>query len=317
MADDYIHVAVAVIVNDSQRVLIAKRADDVHQGGLWEFPGGKVEAEESVEQALLREIKEELNIVVREPEPLIKIKHHYNDKSVLLDVWRIKNYSGDPTGAEGQAIKWKSISELDAKEFPPANKTIINALQLADLYMITGEFDSNEDFKIKLKKSLSHGERIVQLRCKQMRDASCYLELANIAKSICNKFNAKLLLNTGVDNFNLTTADGLHLNSRLLFQYKNRPIADNKLLSISCHNEVEIKQARLLAADIILLSPVKATSSHPGVKAMGWQKFNTLLQTSECPVYALGGMRLADKERAKHAGAQGVAAITSLWHSAN
>ncbi|PTT03442.1 NUDIX domain-containing protein, partial [Pseudomonas sp. HMWF006] len=82
-----VHVAAAVIRDDSGKVLIARRADTQHQGGLWEFPGGKVEADESVETALARELHEELGIVVGAARPLIKVHHDYPDKQVLLDVW--------------------------------------------------------------------------------------------------------------------------------------------------------------------------------------------------------------------------------------
>ena len=313
MTGDFIHVAVAAIVNDKNQVLIAKRPDHVHQGGLWEFPGGKLEAEETVEQALAREIKEELDILIRDPEPLIKIEHHYADKSVVLDVWLIKDYLSEPVGKEGQPVKWKNISELNKADFPEANKTIIMALQLPDLYMITGKFNSNNDFKIKLKKSLLNGNRIVQLRCKDIQDPTRYLELAKIAKSICDEYDSRLLLNTTVDGFNQSDADGLHLSSRAIFEYKKRPIHNNKILSVSCHNKMEMKQAELLEADIILLSPVKETSSHPGVNGIGWERFSHLARKSSCPVYALGGMNISDRDISKKSGAQGVAAISSLW----
>lgn len=313
MASNFVHVAVAVIVNDLNQVLISKRPEHAHQGGLWEFPGGKIEADESVEQALVREINEELNIQIQHPRPLIKIEHHYSDKSVVLDVWLIKDFHGNPVGAEDQPIKWELISDLKAVDFPKANVAIINALQLPDLYMISGRFDSAEEFESILKKSLSQGDRIVQLRCKEIHDAEKYLQLAASAKIICEQYAAKLILNTSLDNFNQSLADGLHLNSQSLFIYKNRPIASDKWLSVSCHNEQEIKQAEKLKADIILLSPVNETTSHPGVKGIGWQKFSTMVRSCACPVYALGGMKISDREISRSAGAQGIAAISSLW----
>eukprot|EP01137_Pigoraptor_chileana_P016793 Opistho-2@73895 len=97
-----VHVAAAVIRDDSGKILIARRADTQHQGGLWEFPGGKVEADESVECALARELQEELGIVVGAARPLIKVRHDYPDKQVLLDVWEVSSFSGEPHGAEGQ-----------------------------------------------------------------------------------------------------------------------------------------------------------------------------------------------------------------------
>ena len=313
MTDNVVHVAVAAIVNDKNQVLIAKRPDHVHQGGLWEFPEGKLEEEETVKQALLREIKEELNISISSYEPLIQIKYDYKDKSVLLDVKLVREYSGDPVGVEGQPIKWKNISDLNQLAFPSANKNIISALQLPDSYMITGKFESKEDFQKILRASLSNGSRLVQLRCKQICNASEYAELACIAKSICDEFGSVLILNTTVKNFNRTQADGLNLNSQTIFQYTSRPIPRSVLLSVSCHNEAEIKQATLLEADIVLLSPVKETVSHPGVKGIGWEKFNTLVKNIQCPVYALGGMNTSDKNASKEAGAQGIAAISSFW----
>jgi len=313
MTDDIVHVAVAVIVNDKNQVLIAKRPDHVHQGGLWEFPGGKIEDGEAINQALIREIKEELDIVVSNPEPLIKIKHRYKDKTVLLDTQLIKKYTGNPVGAEGQAVKWKNISELNKLKFPAANKSIISALQLPDAYMITGKFESKENFKETLKSSLLNGRRIVQLRCKGIQDVAEYLELADMARAVCNEFGAILLLNTTVENFDLSQAGGLNLNSQAVFQYTSRPISKNKLLSVSCHNIEEIEQAELLEADIVLLSPVKETLSHPGVKGMGWETFNSLAENIQCPVYALGGMTVSDGEISKQHGAQGIAAISSLW----
>ncbi len=313
MPDKIVHVAVAAIVNKNQQVLIAKRPDQVHQGGFWEFPGGKVEAEENVLQALSREIKEELNIEITRPVPLIRIKHQYADKSVLLDVWLIREYSGVPQGMEGQPVCWQSISDLNPAKFPEANMSIIKALQLPGFYMITGKFNSQDNFKEKLKSALKKSTRIVQLRCKNMDDMAEYIEYARIAKSICDQYDAILLLNTSVDVFNQSEANGLHLNSQALFEYSERPVNKEKLLSVSCHNESEMKQAEKLGADILLLSPVKETSSHPGVPGIGWEKFSSLAQQVSCPVYALGGMSVSDFNDAKQSGAQGIAAISSLW----
>jgi 8-oxo-dGTP diphosphatase len=125
-----VHVAVGVLLNDRKEVLIALRPAHVHQGGLWEFPGGKVESDESVEQALVREFEEELGIRVCACSPLIEIRHDYSDKSVLLDVWLIENYSGTSIGREGQSIEWRALSALNARDFPEANAPIIQALLL-------------------------------------------------------------------------------------------------------------------------------------------------------------------------------------------
>ena len=132
--------AAAAIVNDNNEVLISQRAIDVHQGGLWEFPGGKLELGESAQQALLRELEEELNIRATSCRPLIKVTHQYPDKMVLLDVWKVEDYTGQAVGREGQAIKWQSIDQLHPTEFPAADIPVIQSLNLPEHYLITGKF---------------------------------------------------------------------------------------------------------------------------------------------------------------------------------
>jgi 8-oxo-dGTP diphosphatase len=124
-----VHVVVAVIVNEQKQVIIALRQSHQHQGDLWEFPGGKVEKGELAEVALIREIKEELGIKIAKPSPLIKVKHHYQDKPVFLDVWSATDFEGDPRGMEGQTIKWCAISALKEFDFPAANLTVIETIQ--------------------------------------------------------------------------------------------------------------------------------------------------------------------------------------------
>ena len=129
---DPVHVAVGVLRNGQGQVLIALRAEEAHQGGLWEFPGGKIEPGESVEQALSREFEEELGICVHSCTPLIQISHDYRDKSVLLDVCIVQSFSGVPRGREGQPIEWRAQSALRADDFPRANAAIIRELQLLE-----------------------------------------------------------------------------------------------------------------------------------------------------------------------------------------
>jgi 8-oxo-dGTP diphosphatase len=123
-----VHVAVGVIRNQQQQILLALRPDDVHQGGLWEFPGGKVEPAETIQQALARELEEELGITPTQVQPLIEIHHDYPDKSVFLDVWWVDAFSGEPEGREGQPVRWVPIDELPAYDFPEANQPIVAAI---------------------------------------------------------------------------------------------------------------------------------------------------------------------------------------------
>ncbi|VAW56773.1 Mutator mutT protein (7,8-dihydro-8-oxoguanine-triphosphatase) / Thiamin-phosphate pyrophosphorylase-like protein [hydrothermal vent metagenome] len=309
-----VHVVIAIIVNQQQQVLIALRDQNAHLGGLWEFPGGKVEPGESAFDALTREIHEELNLSISHAYPINKIKHCYADKTILLDVWQVESYLGEPQSAEGQPIKWQPISQLEAKYFPEANASIIHSLQLPDQYMITGDFENIQEFSLILERSLSKGILLVQLRSKQSSSEE-YKELVKISSGVCKKYNAQLVLNTDSDIYCEVgnASNGLHLSSKMLKAMDTRPISDELLLSVSCHNPAEIEKAKQLKANIILLSPVKETTSHPGVRGIGWKKFNELATEINVPVYALGGMTPVDLSDAKSFGAQGIAAISSFW----
>lgn len=125
-----VHVAVGVIFNPKGQILIARRHDDAHQGGLWEFPGGKVESGETVGEALARELHEELGIVVQTSSctQLLEIRHDYTDKVVLLDVWTVSDFDGEPVGKEGQPLTWVEPQALLAYDFPAANVAIVDAI---------------------------------------------------------------------------------------------------------------------------------------------------------------------------------------------
>lgn len=122
-----VHVAVGVIKQD-KRIFICKRPQNSHQGGLWEFPGGKVEAGETVTQALKRELAEEVAINVKTSTPFLLIEHDYGDKKVRLDIHLVENFSGTPRGEEGQPSQWVAINDLANYDFPAANRTIIDKL---------------------------------------------------------------------------------------------------------------------------------------------------------------------------------------------
>jgi 8-oxo-dGTP diphosphatase len=123
-----IHVAAGVILGPGPQVLLALRPLDKHQGGLWEFPGGKVEAGESVQQALARELQEELALEVLDCEALLVTEHDYGDKQVCLDVWLVTRHAGEPQGREGQALAWVPLQKLTDYSFPAANLPIVTAL---------------------------------------------------------------------------------------------------------------------------------------------------------------------------------------------
>jgi len=124
-----VHVAVGVVLDADNRILIARRNTDAHQGGLWEFPGGKVEARETLQAAMARELHEELGIDIGPLLPLLEVRHDYGDKQVLLDVHIVRDFTGEPEGREGQPLEWVTAAELHQFDFPAANVPIVEAVQ--------------------------------------------------------------------------------------------------------------------------------------------------------------------------------------------
>jgi 8-oxo-dGTP diphosphatase len=122
-----VEVAVGVIKRDN-KIYISKRADDLHQGGKWEFPGGKREANETIEQTLVRELSEEIGIQVTKQSHFMLIEHDYGDKKVRLDVRLVEDFEGEASHQEGQQSQWVDISDLKQFAFPDANRGIIDKL---------------------------------------------------------------------------------------------------------------------------------------------------------------------------------------------
>ena len=317
MSESVVRVAAAAVFDDTGRVLITRRPDDVHQGGLWEFPGGKLETGESAREALQRELAEEVGIHVTRARPLIRVRHDYPDKSVLLDVWRVDGFEGEAHGREGQPLRWVEPDGLGGYAFPAANVPIVRAVQLPDAYLITPDLGDTppEAFLAHLQRRLRAGIRLVQLRAKSLGESE-YLQLAREAAALCHRHGARLLLNAGTEVVAQAGADGVHLSSGALRQCTSRPLPEGAgLVAASAHDAEELAKASAIGADFALLSPVKATASHPDTEPLGWERFEELVEPVAFPVYALGGMGPADKEDAWTHGAQGIAAIRALWDS--
>jgi len=313
MKRDTVHVAAGVITDQQGRILLTRRSEDAHQGGLWEFPGGKCEAGESVYQALVRELDEELGIRVDSARPLISIKHDYQDRSVCLDVWKILRYSGEPDGQEGQPLQWLAEDALPTLDMPEADTPVINAIRLSSEYLITpGPEQGTEVFLQHLDRVLQQGISLVQLRAPKLNEQA-YEELAQQVVPLCHRYNARVLLNRRHDLVESLGADGVHISSQQLQTIATRPLAESLLVAASCHHQEDLNKAEKIGADFCVLSPVKATSSHPETTPLGWQNFSQLVQECRMPVFALGGMERNDVEQAHRSGAQGVAAISGLW----
>jgi 8-oxo-dGTP diphosphatase len=308
-------VAAAVIAGADGRILISRRPDHVHQGGLWEFPGGKCEPGETVLEALRRELCEELGIELLAARPLIRVHHDYGDRAVLLDVWRVEAFAGTAHGREGQPLAWVAPDDLTAHAFPAANRPILRAARLPDRYLITPEpGPDQEGFLRGLEQALDRGIRLLQLRAKTLSRAD-YARLAQRVVALAHARGARVLLNGPAELVTELGADGLQLSSAALRACERRPLPEACWLCASCHDEAELARAVAIGADCALLSPVQATASHPGVTPLGWAAFQSLTDPCPLPVYALGGLGTADLDTAWQHGAQGIAAIRGLWEA--
>jgi mutator protein MutT len=127
-----IHVVAAAVLDDAGRVLIAQRPTGKHLAGGWEFPGGKLDPGEPRRAGLARELLEEIGITIREPRPLIRVRHAYPDREVLLDIWVVRRYGGIPQSLDEQRLRWCTHDELATAELLPADRPIVAALRLPE-----------------------------------------------------------------------------------------------------------------------------------------------------------------------------------------
>ncbi|MHB8534383.1 MAG: Nudix family hydrolase [Sulfuricaulis sp.] len=313
-ANPPIDVAVGILT-DQDRVFITRRSSGSHQGGKWEFPGGKIAPGENPLSALKRELWEELGIRVQNAAPFLQIRHVYPDREVFLDVWHVTGYQGTPYGNEGQEARWISCADLTSLEFPQADEPILRRLWMPALYLISDSrrFGS-EEFLTPLERALAAGARLIQLREPHL-PAEEYQAYAKRLAGLCHRYGAKLLLNSDPAWVPACDADGVHLNSRRLMEHQKRPLGNEYWVGASCHNAEELSRAVRIGADFAVLSPVAPTTSHPGATILGWESFSRLCAGTSLPVYALGGMRIQDQERAHRAGARGMAMVSEVWES--
>lgn len=319
-----IHVAAAVIEDGLGNIFLAKRPDNKHQGGLWEFPGGKVEPGESPKAALIRELDEEIGIQVIECQPLIQVPYHYADKSVFLDVFRVTSFTGKAWGKEGQDVRWVPVNKLDSYTFPAANQPILNAVLLPEKVLITPLCESLPLCLKGIKGAVEkHNLSWVMLRQKQLSDEDFYrwtlavkADLNSFEPTVINNQHSGVLLtlNCSLELANRLNADGLHLTSERLISLKAREEFTGRFLGASCHTLEELNRAVALKCDYVTLSPVNVTSSHPETPAMGWLEAKKLVSETPLPVFLLGGVDTNDLPHALEIGAQGIAAINALWN---
>jgi len=304
-------VAVAVLQRADGRVLLAQRPAGKPWEGYWEFPGGKIESGEAVEQALARELHEELGVDPDRVYPWVTQEYAYPEKRVRLHFYRVLAWYGQPHGREGQSMSWENPSAVNIRPLLPANDKVLHALSLPAVYAITHakKFGVTE-FMQRLKDALEKGVRLVQVREHDMPPEQLE-SFARRVVELAHEHDARVLVNGDEALARRCGADGVHLPGEQLMRLKQRPGVP--LFGASCHDAAELAQAARLSADFVVLSPVLPTPTHPDAAGMGWEKFAALVKNYPVPVYALGGMKPELLDAAMQHGAHGVSLLSGIW----
>ncbi len=306
-----VEVAAAVIVRPDGAFLLAKRPEGKVYAGWWEFPGGKIEPRESPEQALARELHEELEIEVRRSYRWITRVFRYPHAMVRLHFFRVVEWTGEPRAKEHQAICWQRLGEPLVEPMLPANAPVLASLSLPHEYAITSaERLGVEDMLGRLETRLGAGLRLVQIRDKEMASAARE-DFARRSTALAHRHGARVLVNSDIALARSVGADGVHLSAASLMALRARP--EGCLASASCHDPQELAQAERLELDFAVLGPVAPTASHPGAVTLGWTRFAAVARGAAIPVYAIGGLVAQDLERAWAEGAHGIAMIRGAW----
>ncbi len=299
-APETIRVVAAALIDAHGRVLLAQRPQRAHQGGLWEFPGGKIEASESATAALRRELQEEIGVTPVHARPLKAVTHDYGDRRVHLAVWRVDAWEGEAIGREGQAIQWVSLAELADRAMPAADRPICQALRLPEQIAIVADpspvqlqgLPANVALLLRAPElsASAYAERLQRLR----RDWPQRLWYAH----------------DRVDLVQPLQLAGVHASRRVWQHWQERP-GLSAWCGASAHDGEDLQHLQALGLDYVTLSPVQPTNSHIGQPALGWDRFAALCSGTTLCVYALGGVGPADLARAWQQGGQGVAGISA------
>ncbi|MGE5493216.1 MAG: Nudix family hydrolase [Actinomycetota bacterium] len=315
---DIVEVAAAVILRDNgEEFLLAQRPVGKVYAGYWEFPGGKVEPGETVRDALVRELQEELGITATAATPWLTRQFTYPHATVRLNFWRVTAWEGEigiTAPLEHSAVEWMRCDEsATVTPILPANDPILKALSLPTIMAITNMEENGEDAELsRLEGAVGKGLRLFQIRDKGLPGAE-RAWFAQAAAEMVRNSGALVLVNDDPVLAHRIHASGVHLSAAASRYRQTRPDASEvgNWVGASCHNEAELKHANDLGLDYALLGPVLPTLTHPGMEHLGWENFARLVAGSAIPVFALGGMTMDMLETAQAHGAHGIALMRS------
>ncbi|WP_066097958.1 Nudix family hydrolase [Xanthomonas massiliensis] len=290
-----IHVVAGVIADARGRILLTRRTERSDLPGLWEFPGGKLEAGESPEQALARELREELGIDAQVGQCLIEVPQRYPDKRLRLEVRRVAAFSGKARGREGQPLVWVPPERLERYSMPPADKPVVALLRQPERYLRLPEPDGAAGWLETIEAALAQGAGLVALHSSERGVA-----WAGLVRRALARFGRRRVRWLLQDDADLAQALGIGVQLRgdALAALATRPLASGQAVAACCDGANALAQAQRLGVDFAVVTP------GTGAVAPDWARFERLREDVSLPLYVAG---CADVAEARRHGAQGVA----------
>ncbi|MDA0820808.1 MAG: NUDIX domain-containing protein [Proteobacteria bacterium] len=302
VSNPIVDVVAGVIRRADGKMLLALRHKDAHQGGLWEFPGGKREPNENRFAALKRELREELGITICSATPLLRLQYAYPTKTVDLDAWEVLQWDGTERGCEGQQIAWVAPSELTNYRFPAANEPIIRAAFLPRILLTLALSATLERFPVEqFKSAIAAGLGNIlhfpagfpaSLRDFRMRELIRF----------CGQVGTKLLI---IDD--ALSERGFNSKAHALSSNGLGDYSRNIFVGVVCNAPEELAHAELNGADFAVLRAQIFENLRAGLSPVAWTELAALVLRSSMPVYIEGDFGEPDLARAINAGCQGIA----------
>jgi 8-oxo-dGTP diphosphatase len=308
------HVMAGLMIGGDGRVLLAERPKGKHLAGFWEFPGGKLEPGERPLEALARELREELGIDLQSAEPLIRVPWTYDDRSLVLDAWRVDRWHGAPQSLEGQALQWCHPMAIDPERMTPADRPILQALRLPDTYVITPPnvtLDQSGELRLWIGEVVRSGVRLLQLHL-PLWPVESVRKLVEDLLPLARIHAVQLLLNGDIEGAR-TLGIGVHFNEEQWLSARERPLPWRQLIGVSCHDASQLAKATEIRADFATLSLADAPADgSESVLRARWADFLSLAEQASLPVYAMGDAGSLQVAQARRNAAQGVVLIREL-----
>ena len=306
-----VEVAAGVLIRRDGRFLLASRPAGKPYASYWEFPGGKVEAGESVAGTLARELHEELGIDIGTAYPWVVRVFDYPHALVRLHFFRVFEWSGEIHAREHQSFGFFSISDLPDGPLLPATIPLLRWLALPPHYAISAVTRLGRDtFFRRLESALARGLKLLQFREPEL-DSDATAAIFDDVRARVRAAGATLLVNSRHHHTLWDRADGVHLTAGDLAASKERP--EFEWVGASAHSTADIERAAALQFDFVVVGAVLPTGTHPHQPPLGWSAFAALIANASLPVFALGGLRASDLATAMRHGAHGVASLSAMW----